>query len=136
MRHGIILAKSFPAKQHGIKTREMIGEAMKKYPELTLVPSHYGLYEKNSKAFMEPLRRFSPVVEQYSIDEAYCDMFGTISLYGSPVGSQLFKRCYPHRIRLRATEENREKLNAAIEVIEKAKKQNRIPSAKEAREWE
>jgi DNA polymerase-4 len=34
---------------------------------------------------MEILREYSPCVEQYSVDEAYCDMTGTVALYGSAV---------------------------------------------------
>jgi len=85
MRSGIILAKSIPAKKYNIQTGEMIGEALKKCPELVLVPPHYNLYDRCSRAFMAILRRYSPNVEQYSIDEAYLDMTNSISLFGSPV---------------------------------------------------
>ena len=85
MRHGIILAKSIPAKKFHIKTGETILEAKQKCPELILVPPNYGLYEKCSKAFMDILRRYSPDVEQYSIDEAFVDMTGTEKLWGDPV---------------------------------------------------
>lgn len=85
MRSGIILAKSTPAKKFNIQTGEMIGEALKKCPGLVVVPPHYNLYDQCSRAFMEILRRYSPDVEQYSVDEAYMDMTNTISLFGSPV---------------------------------------------------
>ena len=85
MRHGIILAKSIPAKRYHIKTGETILEAKQKCPELILVPPNYGLYEKCSKAFMDILRQYSPDVEQYSIDEAFVDMTGTEKLWGDPV---------------------------------------------------
>lgn len=85
MRQGIILAKSIPAGRCGVKTAETISEAVKKCPALTLVPPQYSLYETSSKALLEILREFAPVVEQYSIDEAYCDMTGTSCLWGSPV---------------------------------------------------
>lgn len=85
MRHGIILAKSIPAKRYHIKTGETILEAKQKCPELILVPPNYGLYEKCSKAFMDILRRYSPDVEQYSIDEAFVDMTGMEKLWGDPV---------------------------------------------------
>lgn len=84
-RHGIILAKSIPAKKYGIRTGDMISEAKGKCPELVIADPHYDLYEANSRAFMEILRDFSPIVEQYSIDEAYCDMTEMQTLYGSPV---------------------------------------------------
>ena len=84
-RHGIILAKSIPAKRYHIQTGETIIEALRKCPDLILVPPNYSLYEKCSQAFMEILRRFSPDVEQYSVDEAFVDMSGTQGLWGNPL---------------------------------------------------
>lgn len=83
-RHGIILAKSPLAKSCGIRTGEPVASALKKCPELTLVPPNFELYDKNSRAFIEILKRYSPHVEQFSIDEAFMDMTGTELLYGSP----------------------------------------------------
>ncbi|MDD3223089.1 MAG: DNA polymerase IV [Lachnospiraceae bacterium] len=84
MRHGIILAKSIPAKKYGIKTGETLMEARQKCPNLLIAPPNYGLYEQCSKAFMDILKEYSPIVEQYSIDEAYVDMSGMESLLGNP----------------------------------------------------
>lgn len=84
-RHGIILAKSTPAKKYGVRTGDTINDALKLCPNLVLVPPHYDLYESCSNAMMEILKEFSPCVEQYSVDEAFCDMTGTIGLYGSAV---------------------------------------------------
>jgi DNA polymerase-4 len=83
-RHGIILAKSIPAKKYNIKTGESVPEALRKCPDLVLVPPNYNLYQKSSKAFINILREYGPIVEQYSIDEAYIDMTGTESLFGKP----------------------------------------------------
>ncbi|MFT4145241.1 MAG: DNA polymerase IV [Mobilitalea sp.] len=84
-RHGIILAKSPSAKQYGVRTGDSISNALKLCPELVLVPPRHDLYEINSRAFVEILKEFSPCVEQCSIDEAYCDMSGTLGLYGSAI---------------------------------------------------
>lgn len=84
-RHGIILAKSLPAKKYNIQTGEPVTDALRKCPGLVLVPPNYSLYEKSSKAFLSILRKYSPIVEQYSIDEAFMDMTGTEKLFGSPV---------------------------------------------------
>nr|WP_330396197.1 hypothetical protein [Blautia sp. An249] len=84
LRHGIILAKSVPAKKYGIKTGETILEAQRKYPNLILVPPNYSLYERCSQAFMDILKEYSPAVEPYSIDEAFVDMTGTRKLWGEP----------------------------------------------------
>ena len=83
MRHGIFLAKSIPAKKYGIQTGETILDAQRKCPNLVLVPPNYGLYEKCSAAFMEILREYSDMVEQYSIDEAFIDMSSSCHLFGS-----------------------------------------------------
>lgn len=84
-RHGIILAKSTPAKKYGIQTGEPIVNALKKCPELTIVPPNYPLYVKSSNSFIELLKIYAPVVEQYSIDEAFLDMTGTRKLYKDPI---------------------------------------------------
>lgn len=84
-RHGIILAKSTPAKKLGVRTGDTISDAKRLCPDIVLVAPHYDLYETCSKAFMEILKEFSPCVEPYSVDEAYCDMTGTVGLYGSAV---------------------------------------------------
>ena len=63
-RHGIVLARSQPAKKLGIKTGEPVFQALQKYPELVIVPPDYGLYVEASRHFVEVLRRFSPKVEQ------------------------------------------------------------------------
>lgn len=83
-RHGIILAKSIPAKKFHIQTGEPLYQAMEKCPELLVAKPDYGLYVEASRHFVEMLRRFSPWVEQYSIDEAWADMTGTQRLYGNP----------------------------------------------------
>lgn len=82
-RHGIVLAKSAPAKAFHIKTGEPLVNARKKCPELTIVPPDYDTYVSMSNHFISLLKQYAPVVDQYSIDEAFCDMSGTENLYGS-----------------------------------------------------
>ncbi len=76
-RHGIILAKSMPARAYGVKTAETIGEAMKKCPNLMIVPPRRWIYDENSQKLMDLLREYSSVIEKFSIDEAFADMTGT-----------------------------------------------------------
>lgn len=86
-RQGVILAKSQPAKKLGVKTGEPIYQALQKCPNLVIVPPDYSLYVEASRHFTALLREVAPVVEQYSIDEAWADMTGTEGLYGSPVAA-------------------------------------------------
>lgn len=84
LRHGIILAKSIPAKEYGVKTGQTLSEAKQKCPGLVIVPPNYSLYEQCSGAFMDILREYSDVVEQYSIDESFVDMTASCHLFGTP----------------------------------------------------
>ena len=81
-RHGIVLAKSIPAKKYDIQTGEPVVSAVKKYPDLVVIPPDYGLYVSASKALIGILKRYSDQVIQYSIDEAWIVFDGYESLYG------------------------------------------------------
>lgn len=82
-RHGIVLAASLPAKKYGIHTAETVREAVTKCPDLVLCRPRHDLYYKYSQAFVKEALKFSPVLEQYSIDEVFLDMTETIHQYES-----------------------------------------------------
>lgn len=76
-RHGIIVAKSMIAKSFGVKTAETLNEAKRKCPNLLIVPARHDVYRQYSRRLMALLREYSPVIEPFSIDEAFVDMTGT-----------------------------------------------------------
>lgn len=84
-RHGVILAKSIPAKKYGIRTGEPVVDALRKCPELVLAAGDFKWYYQNSEALLAILRSYTPDVEQTSIDEAFLDMTGTERLWGTPL---------------------------------------------------
>lgn len=84
-RTGVILAKSIPAKKYGIKTGEPVAMALRKCPDLFLARTDFRLYEQSSKAFMDIVRSYAPVVEKYSIDECFADFSGTQNVYPDPI---------------------------------------------------
>ena len=69
-RHGIVLAKSTPAKKYGVTTGEPLARALEKCPDLVVVQPKFDEYVRNSRAFITILEEIAPVVEQDSIDEA------------------------------------------------------------------
>ena len=73
-RHGIITAKSIPAKKYGVQTGEPVVKALQKCPELVLVRSDFAVYREYSRQFIGILGEFTQRIEQVSIDEAYLDM--------------------------------------------------------------
>ncbi len=83
-RHGIVLAKSIPAKKYGIHTAEPVVSALRKCPCLIMEPPNHALYHDYSHAMMDLLREFSPDLEQVSIDECYMDFTPIAHLYPSP----------------------------------------------------
>lgn len=84
-RHGIVLAKSIPAKKYGISTAEPIVSAVKKCPNLTIVRPDHSSYHTHSQALMEHLCTFCPMIEQVSIDECYMDFTPIARDYTSPL---------------------------------------------------
>ncbi|QBG46977.1 DNA polymerase IV [Verrucomicrobia bacterium S94] len=73
---GIIACASYEAKALGIRRGISLGEARKIYPDLVILPSDYESYSIYSKRLFEIMRRFTPEVEEYSIDEAFADITG------------------------------------------------------------
>ncbi len=84
-RHGIILAKSTPAKKYGIQTGEVIWQAKQKCPELVIVPPNYYLYMKCSNTLYELMKGYSPILQRFSIDEMFLDYTGLEPHFGDPV---------------------------------------------------
>lgn len=78
-RHGIITAKSIPAKRYGIQTAEPVVKALQKCPQLVLVPPDFQTYHAYSRALMDILAQYSSLLQQMSIDEAYLDMSDRIA---------------------------------------------------------
>lgn len=80
-RHGIVLAKSPIAKKYGIVTAETIYQAKMKCPNLKVFSPNHEIYQRKSKQLMSYLKEFTPIMEQFSIDECFLDMTGTKYLY-------------------------------------------------------
>lgn len=72
-RHGVVLAKSVPAKKYGIQTGEPIVNAFRKCPSLLLEPPDHASYRAHSKEFVGFLAQICPDIEQVSIDECFMD---------------------------------------------------------------
>lgn len=84
-RHGIILAKSIPAKPYNIQTGESLMAAFQKCPFLTVVSPRYDLYLRSSNALIELISEYSSQIQRYSIDECFVDFTDMVKLYGDPI---------------------------------------------------
>lgn len=84
-RTSIVTAKSIPAKTYGIVTGEPVSAALRKCPELVIAKADFKLYGECSRAFKGICREFTPVVEEFSIDECFMDMTAMGKLYPDPI---------------------------------------------------
>ncbi|MCL2859275.1 MAG: DNA polymerase IV [Oscillospiraceae bacterium] len=82
-RHGIVLAKSTPAKKLGIKTADPIYFAKQKCKDLLIFPANFEVYKKYSNALYEILTNYTDRIERFSIDECFMDMTGCTMNYNS-----------------------------------------------------
>ncbi len=80
-RHGIILAKSIPAKKFKISTGETLHSAYEKCPSLKVVSPNYSLYISCSNALVSILKEYSPKVQRFSVDECFMDFSNMKNLY-------------------------------------------------------
>ena len=82
---GVILSPSYEARAFGVKTGMMYWEARQKCPEIVLVPAESAKYSYACERLIEIWRAFTPLVELFSIDEAFLDVTGCDALFGDPV---------------------------------------------------
>lgn len=82
-RHGVVLARSIPAKKFGIITGEPVIKAVRKCPNVTIVPPSHGIYTQCSNAMTELIMTITPDIEKYSIDECFVDVSGLRLKYGN-----------------------------------------------------
>jgi len=78
---GIIACASYEAKARGVSRGIRLGDAKKLCPDLVILPSDYETYSIYSERMFSIIRRFTPLVEEYSIDEAFLDLTGLRRLY-------------------------------------------------------
>jgi DNA polymerase-4 len=82
---GVVLAASYEAKAHGIRTAMGGAQARRLCPRAIVVPPRMSAYSEASKAVFEVFHDTSPFVEGISIDEAFLDVRGMERIAGTPV---------------------------------------------------
>lgn len=84
-RRGIVLAKSNLCKKCGVKTADGIYLARRKCPYLEVYPPNFEVYKKYSDMMYDYLKKYTDVIERYSIDECFLDYTGSVNLFGDPI---------------------------------------------------
>lgn len=73
---GIVSACTYEAKKRGVIRGTKLSDALKMCPDAIVLPSDYETYSIFSERMYEIVRRYTPAVEEYSIDECFADLTG------------------------------------------------------------
>ena len=80
----VITTASYEARQHGVKTGMAIWEGKRACPDLIVVVGDNRKYTHTSRQIMALMREYTPLVEVFSIDEAFLDVTHSRALFGPP----------------------------------------------------
>ncbi len=81
----VITTSSYEARKYGVKTGMNIYEARKLCPQLILVVGNNGKYTHTCATLKNIYLGYTPLVEIYSVDEAFLDVTGSYHLFGDPL---------------------------------------------------
>ncbi len=84
-RRGVVAAASYEVRQFGVRSAMPTAKALRLCPHAIIVPPSIGKYSEASAIIMAVMKRYSPLVEPLSLDEAFVDMTGTEKLFGKPL---------------------------------------------------
>jgi DNA polymerase-4 len=92
-KRSVVAAASYEARAQEVRAGMSIYEARRYCPELIFVIGNNNKYIDTSVKIIAILERFTPLVEVFSIDEAFLDITGSQRLFGSPEAvSRLIKQ--------------------------------------------
>lgn len=81
---GVVSAASYEARRFGVRSAMPLRTAAALCPSAVFLPVDGAKYSAVSRRVMAILRRYTPRVEQVSIDEAFLDVAGSEALFGTP----------------------------------------------------
>jgi len=79
----VLTTCSYEARAFGVKTGMNTWEARQKCPQLIFVVGNNRKYTYTSTQIINIMREYTPLVEVFSIDEAFLDVTGSLSMFGS-----------------------------------------------------
>ncbi len=82
---GVIAAASYAARKFGVRSAMPTSTALKRCPDLVLLPVHMSLYAEASRQIHAIFARYTPLIEPLSLDEAFLDVGASERLFGSAV---------------------------------------------------
>lgn len=92
----VLSAANYVARTYGVNSAMPVGQALRKCPNLILLDPQYERYKAISRQVMGMFEDITPHVEPLSIDEAFLDIRGALSLFGTPfqIATRLRERVF------------------------------------------
>src|SRR5258708_14474658 len=84
-RRGVVLAASYEVRPFGVRSAMPMAQALRLAPRAIVVAPHFDRYTEASAAVFAIFRRYTPLVEPLSLDEAFLDVTGSQALFGDGV---------------------------------------------------
>ena len=81
---GVVSTASYEARKFGVHSAMPMVTARRRCPDAIFLPGDHAKYSVVSRQIFSVLARFSPVIEQLSIDEGFLDLTGMERLMDSP----------------------------------------------------
>lgn len=79
---GVVAAASYAARRFGIRSAMPMRDAYRRCPDLLRVRPRMAHYQDESRKIFDVFREFTPLVEGLSLDEAFLDVSGCLTLFG------------------------------------------------------
>jgi DNA polymerase-4 len=85
LSRSVVTSATYEARPYGIRAGMSTQEAKRRCPELILVEGNHSKYTETSARIFNILKKYTPMVEVASIDEAYLDITQSLLLFQSPL---------------------------------------------------
>ena len=85
LSRGVVTSATYEARAYGVRSGMPVQKAKRRCPQLTLVEGTYSKYTETSARIFSLLNKYTPLVEEASIDEGYLDITRSQLLFQSPL---------------------------------------------------